>query len=200
MYDQPMNDLSAFVLAGGKSSRMGCDKAFLKLDEETLLQRALRVANVLTPHVWIVSDASKFSFAGPVVEDVFRDCGPLGGIHAALSASETELNLFLAVDLPFVSAELLGYLVREARQNGATVTVPETGGRLHPLCAVYRRRFSEYAQQALLRHENKIDALFKAVKTRVLSSSELNQAGFPDTVFYNLNTPQDVESLNITRT
>jgi molybdopterin-guanine dinucleotide biosynthesis protein A len=200
MYDQPMNDLSAFVLAGGESSRMGCDKAFLKLDGETLLQRTLRVVKRVTANAWIVGDARKFSFAGPVVEDVFRNCGPLGGIHAALSASETELNLFLAVDLPFVSAELLGYLVREARQNGAAVTVPEAEGRLHPLCAVYRRKISEHAAQALLRRENKIDALFKAVETRVVSQSELRLAGFPETMFCNLNTPQDLESLNITRT
>ena len=134
-----MEDLSAFVLAGGKSTRMGRDKAFLLLESETLLQRALRLAKGVTERVWIVGDVERFSSGGRVVQDIYRDCGPLGGIHAALSSTGTELNLFLAVDLPFLQAGFLRYLASEARQGGATVTVPESGGRLQPLCAIYRR-------------------------------------------------------------
>jgi molybdenum cofactor guanylyltransferase len=191
-----MDDVSAFILAGGKSSRMGRDKAFVQLGGETLLQHALHVAKTVTQHVWIVGDASRFLSAGPVIEDIFRDRGPLGGIHAALSGSETELNLFLAVDLPVVPAKLLEYLVREARRNDATVTLPEAEGRLQPLCAVYRREFAKLAERALSSGENKIDALFKNAEIRVITPVELREAGFRESVFHNLNTPSDLAEMN----
>jgi len=192
-----MDDLSAFILAGGKSTRMGQDKAFLKVEGMTLLERALALAGAVTSRVWIVGDAAKFSSAGNVVEDVYPDRGPLGGIHAALCVTETEFNLMLAVDLPFLDARFLQYLVTEARGSLAVVTVPESGGRLQPLCAIYRRQFAELAEQALLKGENKVDALFARTETRVIVQSELSELGFHEKMFHNLNTPQDLESLKI---
>ena len=84
-----------------------------------------------------------------MVEDVFRECGPLGGIHAALRASAAELNLMLAVDVPFVSAGLVEFLIARARGSAALVTVARAGGRWQPLCAVYRREFADAAEKAL---------------------------------------------------
>ena len=116
LYDHGMlSDVSVFILAGGKSTRMGTDKAFALLDGRTLLARMLDVARSLTPEVAIVGDSAKFAAFAPVVEDVFPGCGPLGGIHAALRASRTELNVILAVDVPFVSLTLLTYLVSRAQ-------------------------------------------------------------------------------------
>jgi len=185
--------VTAFVLAGGKSARMGSDKAFLQLGDETLLSRALKVAGAVTGEVWIVGDAKKFAAFGRVIEDVYRDRGPLGGIHAALSSSATELNLMLAVDLPFVGPEFLEYLLSRARESGAMVTVPRAGGGLQPLCAVYWRRFSEVAEQSLREGKNKIDSLFATVETRVIEEDELVRAGFSAGMFRNLNTPEELE-------
>ena len=191
-----MDDVSAFILVGGKSSRMGREKAFVEVKGETLVQRALQTARRVTPNVCILGDASRFSSEGPVIEDIFRGCGPLGGIHAALNATEKELNLFLAVDLPLIPAELLSHLVREARKNRAIVTLPQAGGRLQPLCAVYRREFSKSAQRALTAGQHKIDALFNGIEIRVVTGAELKDAGFEETVFHNLNTPQDLAEMN----
>jgi molybdopterin-guanine dinucleotide biosynthesis protein A len=185
--------VTAFVLAGGKSARMGSDKAFLQLGDETLLSRALKVAGAVTGEVWIVGDAKKFAVFGRVIEDVYHDRGPLGGIHAALSNSATELNLMLAVDLPFVGPEFLEYLLLRARESGAMVTVPRAGGGLQPLCAAYRRRFAEVAEQSLREGKNKIDSLFATVETRVIEEDELVRAGFSAGMFRNLNTPEELE-------
>ena len=116
MYDRRVKEgiklgVTAFVLAGGKSSRMGSDKAFLRLGDETLLSQALKLTSAVVSEVCIVGDAKKFAAFGRVVEDVYRERGPLGGIHAALSGSTTELNLMLAVDLPFVTPAFLQYLL-----------------------------------------------------------------------------------------
>jgi molybdopterin-guanine dinucleotide biosynthesis protein A len=147
--DRTSPDVSVFILAGGKSTRMGADKAFVLLDGRTLLARALDLARSITSEVRIVGAASKFAAFAPVVEDQFSDCGPLGGIHAALRTSSTQLNVILAVDLPFASKELLQYLLGCAGNSSAAVTVPRAGGRWQPLCAVYRRAFGDAAEEAL---------------------------------------------------
>jgi molybdopterin-guanine dinucleotide biosynthesis protein A len=182
-----------FLLAGGKSSRMGMntDKAFLDFRGQTLLDRALTVLGEVCDRVAIVGDPAKFSNYGSVVADIFPGCGPLAGIHAALIHSTAELNLMLAVDMPFVSRELLAFLLTAAEDNGAIVTVPRTGKGFQPLCAIYRRDFSATAEQALRAGKYKIDAAFSGATTRAIEEAELAAAGFSEQSFFNVNTPQD---------
>jgi molybdopterin-guanine dinucleotide biosynthesis protein A len=190
--DGALPSVAAFILAGGKSTRMGADKAFVVLDGRTLLARALELARGVTADVRIVGDPAKFAEFGPVVEDVFRECGPLGGIHAALRASAAELNLMLAVDVPFVSLALIQFFVMRAQNSAALVTVARAGGRWQPLCAVYRREFAEAAEKALQSGRYKIDALFDTVWTLAISEGELGDAGFSAGMFRNLNTPEEL--------
>jgi molybdopterin-guanine dinucleotide biosynthesis protein A len=186
-------DLAAFILAGGKSTRMGSDKAFVQLDGRTLLARALEIANSLTSDVRIVGDAAKFGAFGPVVEDIFPGCGPLGGIHAALRSSHADLNIVLAVDIPFVTPAFLEFLITCARSAPhATATVARSGGGWQPLCAVYRKDFANPAEAALQQGVYKIDALFEPARTRIIAEDELQAAGFSPSIFRNLNTPDDV--------
>jgi molybdopterin-guanine dinucleotide biosynthesis protein A len=187
-----MPDLRGFVLAGGRSSRMGTDKAFLQFDGRTLLARALDLLQAITTEVRIVGPGSRFAAYGAVVEDVYTGRGPLAGIHAALSCSTTELNLILAVDLPFVTESLLRFIVEQARTSGALVTVPRIAGGYQPLCAVYRRQFASVAAAALGAGKNKIDALFAAAITRILEEAELTRFAFTAAMFENLNTPADL--------
>jgi molybdenum cofactor guanylyltransferase len=200
LYHRPMDgsspDVAAFILAGGKSTRMGADKAFVTLDGRTLLARALELARSVSRDVRIVGDPAKFAPFAPVVEDVFRGCGPLAGIHAALRASPADLNLILPVDAPFVSPPLLQYLIMRARTQGAaTVTVPRMNGSWQPLCAVYRRQFADAAEQALRAGRYKIDALFAAAQTLMVEKDEFEAAGFSTNMFRNLNTPEELEAV-----
>jgi molybdopterin-guanine dinucleotide biosynthesis protein A len=188
-----MADLAAFILAGGKSSRMGRDKAFLEFRGETLLARSLKLARAVSEHVRIVGNAEKFSAFAPVIEDIYRDCGPLGGIHAALSSIIAELNFMLAVDLPFLDSNLLEYLTVEAKKSDALVTVPKAGAGFQPLCAIYRRDFGTLADEALRHHHNQIDLLFAKINPRIIDERELTRAGFSPEMFRNLNTPEDLE-------
>jgi molybdopterin-guanine dinucleotide biosynthesis protein A len=216
LFHMPQRNRSraGFVLAGGRSSRMGTDKAFLEFKGQTLLDHALKtMADVCDP-VAIVGDPAKFAKHEPekheseksgsdryespkhrtVIADIFPGCGPLAGIHAALKHSTADLNLMLAVDLPFVSAALLTFLFEAAEDDNATdaiVTVPRAGKGLQPLCAIYRRAFCTTAEQALLAGNYKIDGTFSGLSVRVLETSELASAGFSEQSFFNLNTPQD---------
>ena len=199
VYDHAMGsgspNLAVFILAGGKSTRMGADKAFVMLDGRTLLARALELARSLTSDVRIVGDAAKFREFAPVVEDEFRGCGPLGAIHAALRASQAELNLMLAVDVPFVSSEFLQFLIERARESKAIVTVAQVKERRQPLCAVYRREFADTAENALRAGRYKIDALFETKTTQMIDEKQLSAAGFSAEMFRNLNTPADLEEV-----
>jgi molybdopterin-guanine dinucleotide biosynthesis protein A len=184
-----VDGVTAFILAGGKSSRMGADKASLQLGCQTLLARALALAATVAEAVLIVGEPEQFLPFGRVVQDVFPGRGPLGGIHAALRESQTELNLMLAVDLPFVESRFLEYLIASACQCAAVVTVPRAAGGWQPLCAVYRREFAAVAERALRKGKNRIDALFSQVETRGISEEELMRMGFSANMFRNLNTP-----------
>jgi len=204
MYDRRMEsasaDITAFILAGGRSTRMGMEKAFVLLEGRTLLARMLDLARSVTAEVRIVGDPAKFQPFAPVVEDVFPGCGPLAGIHAALRSSQTNLNLILAVDVPFVSFAFLQFLISRSRESTAVVTVARTSGGLQPLCAIYRRAFADVAEQALREGRYKIDALFKDGQTRVIGEEELSVAGFSPELFRNLNTPDDVAGARESRT
>ena len=189
------HDLTAFILAGGKSTRMGSDKAFVECEGRTLLARALDLARSVTPDVRIVGSPEKFAPFAPVIEDVFRDCGPLAGIHAALLSSPSELNLMLAVDTPFISWAFLQFLISQARNAPeATVIVASFAGRSQPLSAVYRRDFAEVAENALRAGQYKIDRLFSEVRSRIIGHEELQDAGFSSAIFRNLNTPEELEA------
>jgi molybdopterin-guanine dinucleotide biosynthesis protein A len=183
---------TAFVLAGGRSTRMGTDKAFVVLDGRTLLARALDLLRSLTSDVRIVGDSGKFASFAPVVEDLFPGCGPLGGIHAALRSSQTDLNLILAVDVPFVTPAFLQCMLGRAKDSSATVTAPRTSQGWQPLCAIYRRTFASIAEKALRAGHYKIDPLFSEAGVQVISDAELQSAGFAPDLFSNLNTPDDV--------
>jgi molybdenum cofactor guanylyltransferase len=187
---------TAFILAGGRSSRMGFDKAFLRLGRGTLLEHLIAKAKEVCETVALVGDKQRLRPYGWVIEDEFPGQGPLAGIQAALqSSSAQELNLFLAVDIPKVSTAFLKYLLKTASSSPACVTVPYSNGFPQPLCAVYRTEFGPVAEAALRAGHNKIDTLFKQVPIQRIEESELTELGFPPSIFDNVNTPEDWEQM-----
>ena len=191
MYYRGVDSVSGFVLAGGKSSRMGQDKALMHFGGNTLLTHALQLVTAAAGSAHIVGSAATFAAFGPVVEDIYPGQGPLAGIHAALAGTPAELNLIVAVDMPFLQPELLRYLLAQARRTSALVVVPSAGGGLQPLCAVYRQAFVRVAERSLRAGENKIDRLFSQVETRVIEQKDLERNGFSKEMFRNLNTEED---------
>ncbi len=172
---------------------MGVEKAFLPFRGKPLLEYSLAVLREVCPSVVLVGDPNKFSSYGSVVADIFAGCGPLAGIHAGLKHSSFDLNLFLAVDMPFVSPALLAFLLATAEQSDAAVAVPRTARGLQPLCAVYRRSFAAVAEEFLQAGKYKIDAAFAGLAVRLIPEAELVAHGFSERMFFNVNTPQDLQ-------
>jgi molybdopterin-guanine dinucleotide biosynthesis protein A len=196
--------VNGFVLAGGRSSRMGRDKALLAYAGRPLIEHAVTILTGagLTPH--IVGARPDLASYAPIVEDLHPGCGPLGGLEAALTFSETELNAFLPVDLPLLSPLFVRYLLERAAITGAAATVPTLGERPEPLCAVYRRDLLPGIAHALKSGEYKV---MRAIE----NAASASQAGMdefsveavvaarddwatepPHRWFQNMNTPADM--------
>lgn len=192
LYHHCVDEISAYVLAGGMSSRMGSDKAFLELNGSSLLSHAIDLASTVCERVTIVGSPAKFSSMGRVIPDIYAGCGPLGGIHAALVDSATDLNFILGVDLPFLEIRFLRLLIDQSKSSEAMVTIPRTD-YFQTLCAVYRKNFALVAEESLTKGRNKIDALFAGITVRVIDDQELLAEGFARSMFRNLNTPDDLQ-------
>jgi phospholipid/cholesterol/gamma-HCH transport system ATP-binding protein len=189
--------ITAFVLAGGRSSRMGSDKALLTYRDTTLLQHAIQIASACG-RSYIVGPHNRYGSFGETVEDIYPGCGPLGGIHAALRATTTELNLILSVDMPLMTSAFLQWLTEQARATPECIVVPDAAGGPQPLCAVYRRVVAHFAEQSLRDDDLKIGHLFSRVPTRIIREQEITAAGFSPEIFRNINTPEEYRTVSTT--
>ena len=132
-----MEQIAAFILAGGASSRMGTDKSQLRFEQQTFTERIAETLLEITDSVSIVGRDSDESSL-PSVADVYPKWGALGGIHAALAACSREWAIVVALrDLPFVTSELFSYLAAQRMDHDAVVPIQEDG-RPQPLAALYR--------------------------------------------------------------
>jgi molybdopterin-guanine dinucleotide biosynthesis protein A len=200
-------NFSGFVLAGGKSSRMKTDKAFLKFRDETFLERAV---DTLSPFcgkkVKVVineNQRSKFEKRFPSLEfvfDIFPERGALGGIHAALKNSRSTWAIILACDLPFVTKETIKTLSEIALnlpENIAAVVPEQSDGRIQPLCAVYRVKDCLPEIEKILNNEDSpsMKDFLKIVPTRFVEAVELASGEQSESLFFNVNHPSDFESI-----
>ncbi len=148
--------MNAFVVAGGQSTRMGTDKALLFLDGKPLIARALDLLRSLGLSPRICGSRPDLARFAEVIPDNFPQCGPLAGIEAALAVSDTELNLFLPVDLPGLAAAFLQWLLARAEASQAVATIPVVADRLQPLSAVYSRRLLDGIRASLAAGDCKV--------------------------------------------
>ncbi len=170
---------------------MGTDKALLPLGSATLLELALGKAREITPCRFIVGARERYAAYGDVIEDRTPGCGPLGGIHAALCTTQTDVNLVMSVDMPLMTAGFLRWLAQGASAGRELAVVPEVEGRLQPLCAVYKRAAKSVVEQALKAGDLKLSHIFSLLPTRYVSETEIQAAGFSPEIFRNINTPDD---------
>jgi molybdenum cofactor guanylyltransferase len=179
------------VMAGGKSSRLGRDKALLSIGGETLLERALRTLEEATQEQIVIgpSDRREQSKGAGVYPDLFPSSGPLGGIYTALRSASHPLVLVVACDMPFLNPALLRYLLSLA--DGFDVVLPKPDGRGEQLHAVYRTNCEDAIERQLQSGNFKIDRFFDQVRVRAVDAEELRQYDPELASFRNVNTPED---------
>ena len=190
--------VNAIVLCGGKSSRMGFDKAFIKAGGRTLVERQVEALSGRFRKIILATNSpEKYSLPRRVekVADAVPGLGPLGGLASALERSDLRYNFTVACDMPFVSPDLAAYMAGSIK-NGYQAVVPFYRGEYQPLCAVYSRDCLGEIREALARKRLKIVRLFSRLKVRKVPLRELKEFGDPDIYFRNINTPGDLRFLS----
>ncbi len=192
------SDITAVILAGGQSRRLGRDKAVEPFAGEPLIRRVIRRASeaVATQHVVVVVADPARAAALPLDDghrtaiDVFPDCGSLGGIYTGLNASSTEWALVTACDMPFLSAPLLADMA--GLRDGVDAVVPVVDGRPEPTHALYSRRCLPAIESRIRAGQLKISGFFDDVEVRYVPESDIRRLD-PDLLsFFNINRPEDL--------
>ncbi len=182
---------SGLILAGGKSLRFGADKATALIRGKPMINTVADVVADVTSEL-IVSVASveqRYDVKGSFVEDVFQNCGPLGGLHAGLSVASNEWILCASCDLPFVEVDDLVRLMEQARLPATAVVAIDSRDLKHPLCACYHASLLPVAEAHILSGRFAIhDLIDRAV---------LRTVRLPDRSLTNINRLSDIEESNL---
>ena len=191
---------SAAILAGGHSIRFGGrNKGALIVGGRPILDRQMAELATLCDDMMLV--VGEQAPAGPpaglrLVRDRVRDCGPLGGLDAALSAARYDALVLVACDLPFVTARLLGHLLTLTSE--ADAIVPRTERGYHPLCAAYTRACQAAIADRLDRRQLRMVDFLADVRVREVAGDELAALGDPHRLLANVNTPSEYDGLDQT--
>ncbi len=187
--------ISGVILAGGKSSRMGTDKAMLKIGQYRTIERIAGVLRTLVDEILIVTNhPEKYAQYGDrTTGDIMPGNGPLGGLHAGLVRAAHPLVLVAACDLPFISAPLARLMIKCMSAEYDAV-VPRYQDHFEPLCALYGKSSLRVIEQRLSLGLNKTIRLFDELRIRYLEEEEmLPVEPCLEKVFFNVNTPDDLK-------
>lgn len=175
---------SAAILAGGRASRFGGqDKSALVVGGRTIRERQLDVLSEVTRDVLIVG----------AEHDLVPGCGPLGGIHSAVTRARGDAVFVTACDMPYLDAKFVLYLLELSLEGD--IVVPRTEEGYHPLCAVYARACLDPIARRLAERRLKISDMFADVRVRVVGTADVARFGDPDRLLLNVNSPADYARL-----
>ena len=197
MKREPAEGVSGIVLAGGQSRRLGRDKAVELLGGQAMIRRVLeRVAGLTSENIVVVADEARGTTL-PLLEDtrvavdVHPGMGSLGGIFSGLAAAGNEWAIVAACDMPFLNADLLGYLL--SLREGVDVVAPVVAGRPEPTHALYSRECLPFIEERLRAEELKITGFYGRVRVRYVEERDILRFDPELLSFFNVNSPQDLE-------
>jgi len=186
------SDISGFILAGGKSSRMGTDKALLVFQEEPLLKHMIKLIEPFCDNIAISGQNSDYSIFGvEMIPDLYSDCGPIAGIYSSLHHSLTNWNLLVSVDVPFVNEELFLFLISNIGEYDCII--PKHTSGVEPLIGLYHRRTLPVIKEMITSGDYKLTNLLSKLNTRYLNCNILIEK-YPR-LFMNINRLEDYHSI-----
>lgn len=199
-----MSDIEAFILIGGRSTRLGTDKAFVELGGETLAERAFASVRSGLSHnriTMVAGNSTQFAIEAiaadvPFIFDLHEDRGPLGGLHAALANAQTPWIFLLACDYPFVSPELIGFLAESISDEFGVIVPEQSDGRLQPLCAVYGVATTRPMVEEILQRPRVSPPMHEIVRRlnpRIVKFAEYSHLARSHDFFVNVNTTDDLQ-------
>jgi len=180
-------------MAGGKSKRMGQDKAWIELDGEPLITRVATVLARVADEVFIVANEPRYASLGlRVVKDGYPEGGALGGIATGVGAAAYDTVLVAACDMPFLSADVWRVLLGHA--GDADIVIPRIGGEYETLHAIYTKACVPHMARALAENRLRVIAFFDQVRVHAIEEPELRAVDPTLRAFTNVNTPEELAS------
>ena len=186
--------ITGVILAGGKSSRMGQNKALMSLGGKRLVDRVVEVMRSVFDDLLMVTNTPDVyaDLSVPMVRDVWPEKGSLGGVYSAIYHATTPYCLVVACDMPFLQAAMLRYLITQMADYD--VVVPDVLGELQTLHAIYSKACLPPIERRLEMHRLRIVGFFPAVRVRTVTASELEPYDPALLAFQNLNTPEEFQA------
>lgn len=189
-----ITDCSAAILAGGKNSRYGgFHKAFLRFDNELLIQRDIDLLSTIFKEVIIVANHKEIftPFGVPVYSDIFLERGPLAGIHSALTHINNNAAMIVGCDMPYLNKELIVSIYESFKASENEYCIPSKNGLVEPLHGIYSKNALSAIENFLNR--NKYNAVHRFLSEQEVDYFEIQQK---KEVFLNINSPEDLSKLN----
>ncbi|MDH5667392.1 MAG: molybdenum cofactor guanylyltransferase [Nitrospira sp.] len=190
-----ISDVTGILLAGGRSRRMGQDKRFLSVGEESLLNRSQRVLRSVFSRVYIViaQDSENLDAEVPVLRDIVPGCGSLGGLFTGLKNSETSHVFLASCDMPFLSPKVIQFLVTQKESVDIVIVRNDEG--LQSTHALYSRKCLPIIADMIHRGRLRIRDLMNHpdLCVRVIEGKEIESIEPLSQSFMNVNTPADLE-------
>ena len=187
--------MTSIILAGGKSSRLGRNKALQAISGKSLIQWVVdRLTTVSTEIIIATAYGEKFPCSSPTgiktVADLYPGKGPLVGIYSGLIASSSSWAIVVGCDMPFLSVGLLDYMSQIS--STFDVVVPQTRAKVEPLCAMYSKNCLASIHGLLEHDELRLSELLNMVKVRYIEEAEINRFDPEHLSFFNINTQADL--------
>lgn len=181
-----MKNVGVIILAGGKSSRMGEDKGLMALFGKSMVAYVLDQAVKISEDIIIVSNNSNYKKYGyPTFKDLYKEKGPLAGLHTGLVKSKHHKNIVLSCDIPYVKIGLLNFLYNQS--EGYDITIAQHEDRMHPLIGIYTKDCIQRFEECLKLDELKITKAFASLNFNIVPADE-----FDSIEFKNLNSKKDI--------
>jgi molybdenum cofactor guanylyltransferase len=188
--------MTSIILAGGKSLRLGRNKAIQIIEGKSLIQWVIdRLASLSTEIIIATAHGEAIPCSSAVkiktVADIYPGKGPLAGIYSGLIASSSSQAIVVGCDTPFLSVGLLEHMTQI--RSTFDIVVPRIKDKIEPLCAVYSKNCLAPIQKLLEQDERQIRRLFSMVKVRYIEEDEINSFDPEHLSFFNINSQDDLE-------
>lgn len=184
--------MTGIILSGGKSVRMGRDKAFIKINGRPIIQRIYDIFKRCFNEIIIVTnqEASYEGFNATIVNDLIANYGALGGLYTGLFFSSNPYSFCVACDMPFLNESVVRYLVEQA--DGYDAIVPRTEDGLQPLHAIYSKSCIKPIKELMDMGKYKIIDFYPLISIKIIEEHEFIHLDRTKSSFININTPEDL--------
>ena len=186
--------MTGIILAGGKNTRMGVNKAFLEINGTRMIDKTIDIYSRLFSEILIITNDPlpylEFTRAA-IVTDIYKGKGPLGGIYTGLLYSKNPYVFVSACDMPYLNGDFIEYLAGLTGKHD--VIVPELAEGYQPLHAVYSRNCLPSIKRLLMLNKLKITGFYRDMRVLTVSEKQISPFNQDGRLFQNLNTPRDVD-------